>query len=141
MVKKHEKAMIFGVFDGLHPGHIFFIENAIPYADNITTVVAKDESVNKIKGYTPKNNLDARIKKIQGYFPNIKVISGDEKDNTWNVIEKENPDLIICGYDQKDLYSLLEKQKNKYNFDIIKINMDYDGENLHSSLLRKTGGV
>jgi len=43
------KSMVFGVFDGLHEGHLFFLDEAQKYGDNLIIVVASDINVKNIK--------------------------------------------------------------------------------------------
>lgn len=136
MKYSYKKAMIFGVFDRLHPGHIFLINKAKDYAENLVIVLAQNKSVINIKGYSPTLSIVERKKEIKKKFPNTKIIYGDKNKGSWNVIKKEKPDVIILGYDQKKLFQELKKEKAKYNFKLKMIKDDYKGEILHSSLMK-----
>lgn len=135
MGKMYDKGMIFGVFDLLHDGHLFFIEKACNLCEKLTIVVAKDKEVVKIKNKTPLQDENLRVLNLKNKFKNIDIILGDENTNSWNIIEKEKPDAIILGYDQEKLLSPLLEIQKKYNFKIEKIKEDYFGDTFHTSLL------
>lgn len=135
MHDKIEKAMIFGVFDGLHDGHIFFIEKAKEMCKNLVVVVTPDIVVSKLKNRLPLNTEDERILKLKTRFPDLNIVMGDQKLNSWKILDLQNPDLIILGYDQKEISDALMSIKSSHDFDIKIIKEDYKGDVLHSSLL------
>lgn len=110
---ENKKVFIFGVFDGLHEGHRFFINEALKLSGDLTISVAQDNYVEKYKGKIPKNSLSARIAKIKEVYPRANIISGDVKINTWTGINKSKPDIIFLGYDQNNLKKALENLKWK----------------------------
>ena len=93
------KVLVFGTFDHLHPGHRFLLEAASKRGE-LHVVVARDETVKRIKGKLPDQKEDERVTAIQEAFPNTDVILGDTKEYLVPV-QAINPDLIILGYDQK----------------------------------------
>ena len=42
--------MVFGAFDGFHPGHLDFFKQARAYGDILVVSVGTDRNVEKIKG-------------------------------------------------------------------------------------------
>ena len=48
------KVMVFGTFDGLHPGHLSYFKQARKYGDYLIAIVALDENVLQFKGHRPK---------------------------------------------------------------------------------------
>ena len=48
--------MVFGAFDGLHPGHLDFFRQAKEYGDTLVVSVGTDKNVEKIKGKKPQNS-------------------------------------------------------------------------------------
>lgn len=95
------KVMTFGTFDILHPGHEFYLKRARSFGDELVVVVALDDTVEKIKGARPKNDQDARRKKIEALDYVEKVILGNPEDK-YMVIHEEKPDVIALGYDQRN---------------------------------------
>lgn len=98
-VKEKERVMVFGTFDLLHPGHRSLMLQAQALG-TVTVVVARDESVLKIKGKKPCENEQKRARGIKNAFPNANVMLGD----SWDFLaplRKVQPDLLVLGYDQK----------------------------------------
>ncbi len=93
------RILVFGTFDGLHPGHRFVIDEAMKRGD-LTIVVARDATVSHIKNKTPMHSEDERMKAIQEAYPSATVMLGDPKDYMAPV-RAVQPDLILFGYDQK----------------------------------------
>ncbi|MGD1075360.1 MAG: adenylyltransferase/cytidyltransferase family protein, partial [Thermodesulfovibrionales bacterium] len=42
-----------GTFDHLHPGHLNFLEQASALGNELIVIVARDETVKRIKGIAP----------------------------------------------------------------------------------------
>lgn len=97
---KTKKAMVFGTFDILHPGHENFFKQAKRHGDYLIIVVARDKTVKEVKGKSPVNNEVARKNNIIKLNIADKVILGDLKDK-YKAIKKFKPDVICLGYDQK----------------------------------------
>ncbi len=93
------KILIFGTFDHLHLGHEFVI-NAARERGETFVVIALDETVQQIKGHTPKQSEGERFEAIAEKFPDTFPLLGDEHDYLVPVHAVE-PDLILLGYDQQ----------------------------------------
>ena len=103
-----KKVMVFGTFDILHKGHLNFFSQARKYG-KLVVVVAKDKTVLEVKGKKPRNNEKKRLAKVKKHS---RAILGMIKDK-YKVIEKEKPDIICLGYDQKSFIKGLKKFKIK----------------------------
>ena len=120
------KTMIFGVFDGLHEGHKYFIEQArqaiSPHPPltvrggaegAIVIVVARDSVVQKLKNKLPQWHELKRMEILKQNYPEATVVLGDEEQGRYNVIEVYKPDVLCLGYDQqalgKDLQGAMER--------------------------------
>ena len=117
------KVLIFGTFDILHPGHVFFINKAKALGNIIIASVARDKFVKKIKKKLPVNNEDSRKKLLMDKKLVDKAYLSDEIPGTYTIIEKERPEVVCVGYDQNKLYNnlLLWLKKNKLNIKVIQI--------------------
>ncbi len=91
--------MIFGTFDGLHPGHHFLVKQAMSRG-SVTIVVGTDEHIALIKGRTPLESLEKRMSTLRRTFPTARIIAGSS-DDFLAPLRTEKPDLILLGYDQK----------------------------------------
>lgn len=63
-------------------------------------MVARDATVEKIKGKKPRENEFSRLKKVQDAHIASQVVLGS-KDLPYAVIEEYQPDILCFGYDQK----------------------------------------
>jgi len=99
------KAIAFGTFDGFHPGHEFYLDEAAKYGD-LTVVVGLDATVEKIKGRPPLRNQDERLAAVRaaGYDARL----GHPTDR-YTAIREIRPDFICLGYDQKVDVAKLEE--------------------------------
>lgn len=93
------KVMVFGAFDGLHPGHLSFFRQAKKYCDFLIVSVGTDKNVEKIKGKKPLFGQTERIQLVKACKVADKVVLGAEKD-FYQEIKKYAPDVICLGYDQ-----------------------------------------
>ena len=91
--------MVFGAFDGVHPGHIDFFKQAKRYGDYLIVSVGTDTNVEKIKGEKPLFSQKERLGLIRGLSIVDKAVIGAEK-NYYRQIKKHAPDVICLGYDQ-----------------------------------------
>lgn len=76
--------------------------------------MARDKTVERIKGQTTKNKEELRLRRVQqevGAFENIKIRLGHPAGDFWHTIKEVNPNLILLGYDQK-----LNEQELKQRF-------------------------
>jgi FAD synthetase len=114
--KKPVKVMVFGTFDGLHPGHLSFFKQARALNPQVHLVVsvARDKNVLKIKKRHPVFGEKKRVRELKKSKLVHKVILGGEK-NYFLHIQKENPDVIALGYDQRAYVSNLKRDLKKKN--------------------------
>ncbi len=131
-----KKVLVFGTFDGIHPGHIFFLKEAAKLG-LLTVVIASDEVVKEKKGKIPKPTKE-RIEEIRSLKIAKNVIIGDTKTRCWITLKEEKPDIIAVGYDQNKFVEALKRDKKIIGFDfkIIKIK-SFKPKLYHSSILNK----
>ena len=107
-----QKILIFGTFDGLHPGHIDFIKQAKRLGDYLVAVVARDVTVNQVKGHFPKRSELLRLKGVQQTKLVNEAVLGNI-GNPYEIIKKIKPDIIALGYDQKAFTENLAQELKK----------------------------
>lgn len=91
--------MVFGAFDGLHPGHLDFFKQAKKYGDFLIVSVGTDKNVAVIKGRKPLFNQKERLALAASVGLVGKAALGAESD-FYREIKKYAPDVICLGYDQ-----------------------------------------
>lgn len=99
--------MVFGTFDLVHPGHVNFLEQAKKLGDTLTVVVARDETVERVKKITPVHTAVERQQLVTQLGIADKVILGNVGDK-FQVIRDEHPAIIALGYDQHSIVEDLE---------------------------------
>ncbi|MBW2963624.1 adenylyltransferase/cytidyltransferase family protein [Candidatus Woesearchaeota archaeon] len=105
-----KKAMVFGTFDVLHPGHLSYFKQAKKLGDYLIVVVARDKTSEKIKGKKPKYGEKIRLKRVKKLQIVDKAVLGFVSD-MFKVIKNEKPAVICFGYDQKVEKNLMKKIK------------------------------
>jgi len=110
------RGVVFGVFDGLHAGHQFFLREAAKRCDQLVVVVALTEIVELLKKHPPQYSLDERVLKIKEFNSEFLVLPSDLVLGRWSVFDKYYPEIVFLGYDQKEIAKELEKIKMPYVF-------------------------
>lgn len=100
---KDKRVMVFGVFDGLHPGHRAFLQQAKSYGHKLIVVVARDSAVRKLKHKNPRQNERQRVKYVRRVNGVSQATFGDDAEGSYGVIRRFRPDVICLGYDQQRL--------------------------------------
>lgn len=95
--------MIFGTFDGLHPGHLNLFKQARSLAKfpHLIVSIARDLNVKRIKKIKPRLSERKRMLLVKKNSLVDRVVLGGVQNHLPHII-KERPDIIALGYDQKD---------------------------------------
>jgi D-glycero-beta-D-manno-heptose 1-phosphate adenylyltransferase len=96
-----EKSIAFtnGVFDILHPGHIFSLSQAAKEADYLIVGVNSDASVKKLKGNNrPVNNQETRTLLLASLLM-VDAVVIFEEDTPLELINAIQPDVLVKGGD------------------------------------------
>ncbi len=95
--------MVFGTFDGMHPGHDYFLAEARRHGDRLVVCLARDVVVLKLKGHNPQQGEEERREELAESSSVSEVIYGDREIGSWLSVELLKPDVIAFGYDQREL--------------------------------------
>ena len=104
-----KKVLVFGTFDIVHPGHLYFLREAKKHGDYLTVVVTPSSVVKKLKGGAPIFNDRERVSAVVMAAIADRVVIGDRMLSSFSVIRKHKPDAICLGYDQKWLLRELKE--------------------------------
>jgi len=91
--------MATGVFDLLHPGHIYFLTEAKRLGDELVVVVARDSTARKFK-HEPITTESSRVQLVAALKPVDRAILGHEGGSIYDILEEIRPDIIALGFDQ-----------------------------------------
>lgn len=129
------KVLVFGTFDGLHPGHLDFFRQAKALGGRLVAVVGRDATVQNIKGRLPKKDEDERRADIKSAGVADEVLLGNLND-PYRIIKDINPDIIALGYDQNSFSRGLPAALKKIGLKakIMRLN-PFEPDKYHSSLL------
>ena len=135
---KQKTVLVFGTFDGLHDGHLFLLREAKKLGDRLIVSVAQDSTVERFKKRKPVHALAERIQILRKSGLVDDAVGGDTELGNWSSVKECKPDIIALGYDQSKLEEKLKEFITKENLPIvIKKIPPFDGNRLHSRLLRK----
>jgi FAD synthetase len=121
-----------GVFDLLHLGHVRFLEDAKAAGGKNATlivIIARDSTVEKIKGKKPIMSEDQRCALVESLKVVDKAVLGFENLDIGEVVEKIKPDIIALGYDQQEMAKQVENFLSKGNFEVKVVRIGKFGEN------------
>ncbi|MFA6049514.1 MAG: adenylyltransferase/cytidyltransferase family protein [Candidatus Micrarchaeia archaeon] len=93
------KVLVFGSFDFLHAGHIYFFESAKKYGDFLVACVARDGNVERAKGRKPFFSEKERLRMVAALRVVDKACLGSKSD-FYAAARREKPNVIVLGYDQ-----------------------------------------
>lgn len=99
------RVMVFGAFDGLHPGHEHFLAEAKTYGQTLIVALATDSTIARQKGHAPQYGFDARKAALMASGLVDDVVKGDEEAGIYSAAQELVPDVVVFGYDQAELRS------------------------------------
>jgi FAD synthetase len=124
-------ALTGGVFDIIHPGHIYTLLNAKKQADLLIVVLATDDTVRVRKGRPPLHLQDERLQLVNSLKPvDLAIIGGNDWKETY---ERVSPDVVVFGYDQD--------QKQIDGVKIVQLKKSIDSPNAKTSSVRDKLGL
>ena len=131
---KKKRVMGFGTFDGVHPGHLFYLRELKKLGDELIVVIARDKNVESIKPKAAHYDEKRRLADIKAEGIADQVILGDLED-FYAPIRVLKPDIIGLGYDQRT-----DEEKLKKIFPDIEISRldSFEPHKYKSSLIEKT---
>lgn len=98
-MRRKVRVMTTGVFDLLHLGHLHMLEAARGLGDELYVVIARDETVRKMK-HEPLNGEEIRRQIVESLKPVTKAVLGHVGD-IYRTVQDVHPDIIALGFDQK----------------------------------------
>ena len=88
-----------GVFDIIHPGHIYTLNAAKKLGDVLVVVVATDNTAVKMKKRRPLHTQEQRQELVNSLSMVDLCLIGQEKD-IFKTVNHVKPQIIALGYDQ-----------------------------------------
>lgn len=133
------RVLAFGVFDGLHPGHLAFLTQARRLGDELTVVVTRDAAAAQEKGRLPRIPLRDRVRLVAALRVVDRAIPGDPPNRYGACLKRLKPDVIAVGYDQRWDAAAFEKRLSALglpNTRVVRLR-EYGGHRYHSRMLMR----
>lgn len=101
------RVLALGVFDILHLGHLYYLNQAKNLGDELIVVVASDSNATFIMG-EPIFPEQVRVEIVSTLKPVDQVVLNNGR-NFFKIIEELKPDIIALGFDQK--YDIVKMER------------------------------
>lgn len=128
-----------GVFDIIHPGHIYTLNSAKSLGDTLVVVVATDKTAEKMKKRTPLHNQDQRKKLVDSLSMVDFCLIGEEGD-IFKTVEKVKPEIIALGYDQVHQEKFITDGCRKLNLNVKVARLQSPNPEISSSKIEEKYG-
>ena len=128
-----------GVFDIIHPGHIYTLNAAKALGDTLVVVVATDKTAEKMKKRTPLHDQEQRKNLVNSLTMVDLCITGEEGD-IFKTVEKVKPEIIALGYDQVHQEKFITDGCRKINLNVKVARLQSPNPEISSSNIEKKYG-
>lgn len=105
-----------GVFDIIHPGHIYTLNAAKELGDVLVVVVATDNTSEKMKKRRPLHSQEQRQELVNSLSMVDLCLVGQE-DDIFKTVNRVRPQIIALGYDQVHQEKFIIDGCKKINLD------------------------
>jgi len=128
-----------GVFDIIHPGHIYTLKAAKALGDVLVVVVATDATAKKMKKREPLHSQEQRRELVNALSMVDMCVIG-QQDDIFKTVEKVHPEIIALGYDQIHQEKTIVEGCRKINLDIKVARLQSPVPEISSSKIEKEYG-
>ena len=128
-----------GVFDIIHPGHIYTLNSAKSLGDTLVVVIATDKTAEKMKKRTPLHNQEQR-KNLVDSLSMVDLCLIGEEDDIFKTVDKVRPEIIALGYDQVHQEKFITDGCRKINLDVKIARLQSPNPEISSSKIEKKYG-
>lgn len=121
--------LVGGVFDVLHPGHIYTLKAAKSYGDVLVVVIATTQTALKIKKERKIYHDEYLRKELVSSLKFVDVSIIGKEGTLFDTVEVVKPDIIALGYDQahNEKEIALNCEKRNLNVRVVRLNTPIPG--------------
>lgn len=102
------KVLVGGVFEIIHPGHLFLLRKAKELG-RVVVVVARDSTVVKLKGRMPVVPEEQRLEVVRSIKYVDEAHLGSDPLDIEGTLRKHKPDIVLLGPDQSMIEELVRR--------------------------------
>ncbi len=128
-----------GVFDIIHPGHIYTLKAAKALGDVLVVVVATDATAKKMKKREPLHSQEQRREMVNALSMVDMCVIG-QQDDIFKTVEKVHPEIIALGYDQIHQEKAITDGCRKINLNVKVARLQSPVPEISSSKIEKEYG-
>lgn len=128
-----------GVFDIIHPGHIYTLNSAKDLGDILIVVIATDKTAERMKKRRPLHSQDQRKMLLDSLSVVDLGIVGHEED-IFKTVDLIRPQVIALGYDQVHQEKSILDGCKKINLDVEVARLQSPIPEISSSIIEKEYG-
>ena len=134
------RVIAFGTFDLLHAGHRFFLREAKKLGNKLVVVVARNSTVEAVKGQKPDHPEQERLSVVKALPFVDRAVLGKEAGGRFEIVKEIGPDVVAMGYDQKpsDEEVLAGLKKAGVGAGVVRIPA-FEEHRFKTSIIRKNG--
>lgn len=114
------RVLITGCFDLIHPGHLYFMEQAAKFGE-VYVIVARDSTISKFKQNPPVIPETQRLAVVQAIKFVKEAVLGNENNNYLQKALQLHPDLILLGPNQRISVNKLQIELEEHGAGHIKV--------------------
>jgi len=110
--RRGKRVLASGVFDLLHPGHLYYLTEAKEAGGEgaeLIVVVASDQTARLQKGRDPILSENERLALVRALKPVDRAVLGYNEVDMGRIIRELQPDLIALGHDQDAVEERLKR--------------------------------
>ncbi len=96
-----KKVVCAGTFDHFHPGHADFLRQAKKMGEELIVIIARDETVLRIKGFSPTDSTERRRQNVLDSGVADSVVMGHLGEDMFAILDELKPHILALGYDQR----------------------------------------
>jgi cytidyltransferase-like protein len=132
--------LVGGVFDILHPGHIFTLKTAKSHGDLLVVVIATASTAIKIKKNRVLVHNENLRKELVSSLDIVDLAIIGKEGTLFDTVEHVKPDIIALGYDQSHTEKFIAENCKKRNINVRILRLNTPIPNMKSSELKRDLG-
>lgn len=135
---RQRTVLTFWTFDYFHPGHEYYLSQARLYGDSVVTVIARDETVARVKGTPPDHDEHFRKLAVMKSRLSDLVVLWD-REHYYSCLSTFRPHVVCLGYDQRSFDAWIQAYCEHHALSVQIVRLPpFEPDRRKSSLIKQT---